>query len=336
MVSMKDIAQRCGVSTATVSKALNNHEDISLETKKLVRKTAQEMGYFPNSSARALKTKKTENIGILFVDETMNGLTHGYFSKVLNSFKVTAEGRGYDLTFINGSQKLRKMTYYEHCLYRGFDGVMIACVDFSDPEVQELVKSTIPVVTIDHNFDMKPSVSSDNVQGMSDLMKYIASRGHTRVAYINGGDQSTVTRNRIGTYWKMVDELGFIHTDSYMKKGRYRNPEVCHDLTLELLDLPHPPTCIMYPDDLAAIGGINAIKERGLSLPGDVSITGYDGLDLAKMLEPKIMTIEQDTEALGRIAAEKLIDMIERPKSVIIDHTPVAGKLLAGDSVKQL
>ncbi|MEE3420760.1 MAG: LacI family DNA-binding transcriptional regulator [Lachnospiraceae bacterium] len=336
MVSMKDIARKCGVSTATVSKALNDHEDIGEETKKLIKKTAREMGYFPNSSARALKTKKTDNIGVLFVDATMNGLTHGYFSQILNSFKVAAEERGYDLTFINGIKKSRQMTYLEHCRYRGFDGVMIACVEFSDPEVVELVNSPLPVVTIDHSFDSKPSVVSNNVLGMEDLLKYIASQGHKKVAYIDGGDRSTVTMNRIGTYWKMVDELGLEHREDYLTDGIYRTPEACHDATIRLLDLPDPPTCIIYPDDLAAIGGINAIKERGLRLPEDISIAGYDGIDLAKMLEPKITTIEQDTEALGRKAAEKLIGMIEHPKSSIVDHIEIPGRLLVGDSVKNI
>lgn len=333
MIAMKDIAKKCGVSIATVSKALNDHEDIGEETKKLIRQTAREMGYFPNSSARALKTKRTYNLGILFVDESMNGLTHGFFSRILNSFKVAAEEKGYDLTFINGRSRNGRMTYLEHCMYRGFDGVMIACVDFSDPQVLELVRSPLPVVTIDHDFDMKPSVVSDNVKGMTDLMTYIASRGHRKVAYINGGDHSTVTRNRIGTYWKMVDELGLVHSDEYMVAGKYRNPGACQAKALELLDLMDPPTCIMFPDDLAAIGGINAVKERDLRIPDDISIAGYDGLDLVKMLEPKITTIDQDTDALGRMAAEKLIRMIEQPKRVIIDHTLVPGKLLPGDSI---
>ena len=91
MVSMKEIAKRCGVSVATVSKALNGYSDIGEETKKFITKTASEMGYLPNSSARALKTKRSFNLGVLFVDEAMSGLTHDYFNHVLESFKITAE-----------------------------------------------------------------------------------------------------------------------------------------------------------------------------------------------------------------------------------------------------
>ncbi len=333
---MKDISARCGVSVATVSKALNDHSDISDLTKRRIRSIAQEMGYFPNSSARALKTNRTFNLGILFVDRARNGLTHDYFAHVLDSFKVTAEAKGYDLTFINCNKSNQRMTYLEHSRYRGVDGVVIAHVDFNQEEVEELIRSDLPVVTVDHSFDSKPSVISDNITGIGDLVRYIASRGHRKIAYINGGDRSSVTRNRLGAFYKTMDELGIPVEEAYMADGDYRNPAACCEVTKKLLDLEDRPTCIMYPDDLAAIGGINAIKERGLSIPEDISIAGYDGIDVARYLEPKIATIQQDTVRIGSTAAEKLIGMIEHPKTTLIDRAVIKGTLLPGDSVKDL
>ncbi|MBR1724967.1 MAG: LacI family DNA-binding transcriptional regulator, partial [Ruminococcus sp.] len=101
MVSLKDISARCNLSVATVSKALNDHKDVSAATKERKIKTAKEMGYFPNSQARALKTNRTFNLGVMFTDEAGRGLTHEFFAKVLNSFKTEAEQLGYDITFIN-------------------------------------------------------------------------------------------------------------------------------------------------------------------------------------------------------------------------------------------
>ena len=121
------------MSVATVSKALNNQSDISEKTKARIQKVAKEMGYYPNSAAKALKTNRTWNLGVLFADEAQSGLTHDYFANVLDSFKRTAEQRGYDITFINCCKtRENKMTYLEHTKYRGFDGVVIACIDFSD------------------------------------------------------------------------------------------------------------------------------------------------------------------------------------------------------------
>ena len=155
MVSMKDISAACGVSVATVSKALNDHHDIGEATKLHIKEVAKQMGYFPNASARTLKTNRSYNIGVLFVDEVpQSGLTHDYFSHILDSFKVTVEAQGYDITFINCNRgKKNTMSYLEHSKYRNVDGVLIACVDFKDPEVQELLQSDLPIVTIDYVYD---------------------------------------------------------------------------------------------------------------------------------------------------------------------------------------
>ena len=135
MASIKDIAKACGVSVATVSKALNGHNDISQATKEKVREAARQIGYMPNSAARALKTNRTYNLGVLFVDEAQSGLTHEFFAAVLDSFKRHAEGRGYDITFINHNIGHGHSSYLEHCRYRGVDGVIAACIKFDDPEV---------------------------------------------------------------------------------------------------------------------------------------------------------------------------------------------------------
>lgn len=335
MVSMKDIAVRCGVSVATVSKALNDHSDISDATKRIVRNCAQEMGYFPNSSARALKTNRTFNLGVLFVDRARNGLTHDFFNRVLDSFKVTAETKGYDLTFINCNKTTQRMTFLEHSRYRGVDGVVIAHVDFDQEEVAELIRSDVPVVTVDHSFDNKPSVVSDNVKGMHDLVSYVAGRGHKKIAYINGGDRATssVTRNRIGSFYRTISELGLSVPEEYMVDADYRNPALCHDAALKLLALEDRPTCILCPDDLSAIGCINAANELGMQVGKDISVAGYDGIDIARYLEPKICTIAQDTETIGRKAAEKLISMIEHPKTTLMERIVVEGKLLPGNTI---
>ena len=193
MVSLKTIAKQCGVSTATVSKALNDQKDISEETKIRVRETAEQLGYFPNAAARALKTNRSYNIGVLFEEEAGSGLTHEYFSGVLNGFKTQAEKMGYDITFINSCFEKRKMSYYEHCRYRNFQGIAIVCADFESPDVIELMNSDMPVVTIDYVHHNCSAVCSNNIQGMEELVKYIYSMGHRKIAYIHGQDTSNVT-----------------------------------------------------------------------------------------------------------------------------------------------
>ncbi len=335
MVSIKDISIRCGVSVATVSKALNDHSDISEATKENIRRAAREMGYFPNSSARALKTNRTYNLGVLFVDEAQSGLTHEYFAKVLESFKVEAERKGYDITFINKHMGHKKMSYYEHSKYRGVDGVVIACIDFTDPDVIELINGELPVVTIDHVFDNRTAIVSDNIKGMKDLISYIYDMGHRKIAYIHGAD-SSVTRNRVGSFHKTLGELGIKVPDEYVKCGIYHDPDTTAKLTKDLLELKDRPTCIIFPDDFSCIGGINAIKEEGLRVPEDISVAGYDGILLSQVLEPKLTTLQQNTKLMGKSAAEKLIALIENPKESIIERVVVEGEVLRGNSVRRI
>lgn len=333
MASLKDIAKSCDVSVATVSKALNNHTDISEETKERIRQVAKEVGYSPNSSARALKTNRTYSIGVLFVDEAMSGLTHDYFSVVLDSFKRTAEKKGYDITFINScKERPNRMSYLTHSRYRGFDGVVLACIDFNDPEVIELVHSNIPVVTIDHLFNNRIAVVSDNITGMKDLLEYIYGMGHRKIAYIHGAD-SAVTSSRLSSFYSTAERLGLDIPEEYIREAEYRDAVKTYQITNQLLDLPNPPTCILYPDDFAAFGGISAIRERGLNIPGDVSVAGYDGIRATEHLEPKLTTVKQDAEQIGRTAAKKLISLIERPKTTIVEQFLIPGKVMEGKSV---
>ena len=111
MVSIKDIASACGVSIATVSKALNDHKDVSESTKTMIRETAKKLGYLPNSQARALKTNRTYNLGVLFAERAQSGITHSHFAAVLNGFKNEAEANGYDITFISRQIGGTRMTY---------------------------------------------------------------------------------------------------------------------------------------------------------------------------------------------------------------------------------
>lgn len=333
MISLKDIATACGVSVATVSKALNKQSDISDETRERIIAYANEHGYVPNAAAKALKTDRTRNIGVLFVDEANSGLTHDYFSYVLDSFKRSIEDLGYDMTFLSNNKKPGRSTYLERARFRRFDGVCIACVDFQEPEVVDLVSSEIPVVTIDHIFNNTTSVRSDNVGGMKDLASYVFDRGHKNIAYIHGETHSSVTTNRIASLYRSAEEYGVSINDDYICEAAYRDTDGAYHRTLELLDKNNPPTCIFYPDDFAALGGIRAIAERGLTIPDDISVVGYDGIQISKHLKPRLTTIQQDTEAIGKIAAQKLVEMIENPKTTLIQQKVVQGKLYEGESV---
>jgi len=335
VVSMKDIARECGVSVATVSKSLNGHSDIGEETRERIRLKAKEMGYLANSAARALKTKRTHNIGVLFVDERNSGLAHDYFSAVLDSLRVEAEQSSYDITFISSKVGTRRATYLDHCRYRGVDGVVIACVDFKDPMVQELADSEIPVVTIDHVFNNRTAVISDNARGTAELVRYAAARGHRRIGFIHG-DRTAVTENRLVGFYRACEEAGLDIPDEYVRQAAYHDPDGCWRVTNEMLDLTERPTCILFPDDFSYIGGVNAIQKRHLRIPEDISAIGYDGIRLSQVVSPRLTTWQQDTKSLGQTAAARLIQLIENPRTTLPEVVTIPGQLLEGASVKTL
>jgi len=334
MVSLKDVAMACGVSVATVSKALNGHSDVGAATTKRIREKAREMGYSPNTAARALKTHKTYNIGVLFADGAQSGLTHDYFSSVLEGVRVASERHGYDITFINNKPS-DHFSYYDRCMSRGVDGVIAACVNFESPYIKELLAGVIPVITIDHVFNQCSAVVSDNVTGMRELTEYIVANGHRRIAFIHG-EPSSVTQDRVTSFYRTLYEHDIKVPDEYVLEGRYRDTAMASECTKQLMNLRLRPTCIIYPDDFSCIGGINAITKMGLSIPDDVSIAGYDGQNISEVLRPALTTVRQDTRRIGGFAAERLIQQIEHPKTTLVEHALIEGHLVNGASVRKL
>ena len=263
MVSLKDIALQCGVSVATVSKVLNGQPGIGEATRERILSTAKELGYTANSAARALKTNRTYNLGVVFVDLQNSGFMHEYFASMLNFFRIESERRGYDLAFINSNVGHLDRSYLQHALYRGVDGVAIVCADFTDPLVYELVSSNLPVVTLDHAYNNRTAVLSDNVNGMMSLVRYVYGKGHRRIAYIHG-NPTAVTENRLTGFFKACEELGIDVPDAYIRECEYHEPNSCCRATKEVLALKERPSCIFFSDDYSYIGGANAIAEAGL------------------------------------------------------------------------
>ena len=331
-VTIKELSAACGLSVSTVSKALNDYPDVSAETRELVRSAAAKLGYRPSAIARGLKIGRTFNLGVLYNDDSASGLTHSYFSAVLEAFKTEAERRGYDITFITHRMARSPMTYLEHCLYRNIDGVCIVCSDFGDPEVQELVSGSLPVVTIDHVFHNHSCIESENRQGMAELTRHILSLGHTRIAYICGEDTS-VTSVRTTSFLRAMHEAKLTVPDEYLVHSMYHNPAAARAATEQLLSLPNPPTCIIMPDDYAALGGMEAIRAAGLRIPEDISVAGYDGVPLLQMCRPQLTTVSQDTSRIGAAAARKLVHLIEQPRTTFQEIIPIPCRLLAGETV---
>ena len=137
----------------------------------------------------------------------------------------------------------------------------------------------------------------------------------------------------MSSFYRTIEDLGLEIPDEYVEGAAYRDTYSVYCATRKILELPDRPTCIIFPDDFSAFGGINAIREKNLRIPEDISIAGYDGIPAARYLEPQLTTIKQDTEQIGCVAARRLISMIERPKITLVEQIIVPGTIVEGKSV---
>lgn len=333
MVTLKMLAKQCGVSVATVSKALNGAPDISAETAARIQKAAAEMGYTPCAAARSLKTSRSHNLGVIFSDGTNSGLTHEHFAYILNSFKRRAEELRYDITLISDHPGLWGGDYVSHVRFRNCDGVAVLVADNAGPTAQELVRLGVPVVSVDYHFDNCSCVESDNVSGIRELVEYVYSQGHRKIAAIFG-DDNVVTRIRMSSFFNTCSKLNLTIPEEYVCFGRYHSGRTSAEATRKLMELPEPPTCILYPDDFSFFGGKRELEAMGLSVPEDVSAAGYDGISVGKVVS--LTTVQQDTDAIGIAAAEELARAVEEGRGYLPGTRVIPCSLISGATVRKI
>ena len=275
---------------------------------------------------------KKNSIAILFVDDSDCGLTHDYFASVFDSFKRTIEEEGYNLGFINSHFHQKNRPTIVEQVKDKYDGVFVACINYDHPEVQELFSSDIPLVLLDYELEGRVTVSSDNLGGIRSLAKYICEMGHKRIAYIMG-DNNCVTQMRRDALLEECRKFGIEIPKEKLFYSKYRDMKKAAYYTEELLRMEEPPSCILYPDDFAAIGGINIIRARGMDIPYDISVAGFDGLNLAMQFEPKLSTVHQDTVTIGQTVGKNLIQLIDDPSSVVPGTILVPTELEKGRTI---
>ena len=330
MVRLKDIAEACGVSVATVSRALNGVTDENKERTAYICQTAREMGYYPNAAARTLKTSRSSVIGILYEDR----MNHEYFSSLIDELRTEAGKRGYDLTLI-GQNSSKGESYYDHAKRRNLDGVVAIQADFDSANVIRLASSDRPTVVIDHVYECCDCVSSDNRASMEQIVRYVYDRGHRQIACITG-QPGAVSRERLAGFYKGCAELGIRVPEGFVREGNFHDPEGCARIVADLLQGEEKPTVILCQDDYSCLGALLSLRTTGIRVPEDVSLVGFDGIRIAQMLEPRLVTYRQDAERIAREAVSLLAEAIESPGEHKPRQITVEGMLVEGKTLKEL
>ncbi|WP_214756890.1 MULTISPECIES: LacI family DNA-binding transcriptional regulator [unclassified Exiguobacterium] len=310
MGTIYDLAKKTGFSITTVSKALNNYKDVSEKTRAKILQAAAEMDYLPNAHAQSLSTKKSWAIGVMFSEANEVGMKHPFFNGIIESFRHATEEHGYDLIFASRNLRNRDMSYLEHFKHRAVDGIVVICSDRMDEQVQELMQSDIPIVVVDMDSANCSVVYSDNSEGARMAVNYLYELGHRAIAHIAGDSSIDAGAARVKGYELAMHALDLPIQPGYLVNAGFFSVEEGKQAMEQLLQLPSPPTAVFVAGDQMAIGAIEAVHKHGLRVPEDISIIGYDDIEMIKYITPKLTTIRQDTDEIGEAAAELLIEQM--------------------------
>lgn len=223
------------------------------------------------------------------------------------------------------------MSYLEHCHYRQVDAVFVACIDFTDPRIQELMMSEIPSIVIDYHFKESSVIYSDNYGGLYDIVHYLTDLGHKDIVYIHGALDNMVTKRRVKGFKDAMAAFHLDLTEGSTLEGYYYDKQVTNDKLSEILKRDQLPTAIIFPDDYTAIWGMNFIKKSGYSIPEDISVVGFDGIELGQMFEPNLTTVKQDTKEIAIQAANHLVKAVNEGISDLTQIT-IGVSLVEGNS----
>jgi LacI family transcriptional regulator len=310
-VTITELARASGVSVGTVSRALNGYADVRAETRERIVRLAREMDYTPGAAARSLVTQRSHVIGVVLdTGEGHPDLQHPFFHEVIVGLKNQIGASGFDLLLFASEHPgngYGPHSYLKRCLHHNVDGVVLMGVDPEDPEVRRVSVSDLPAVGVDvHLTGMATTyVVSDNEDGGERAVRHFHERGHRRIATITGLLNTLPGAQRLRGYRRAVQELGLAYRDDYVAYGDFYTDSGRRAME-QLLALPEPPTAVFAASDMMALGAIRAAAEAGLSVPADISVIGFDDIQLADHMNPPLTTIRQDKAGLGTAAGSAI------------------------------
>lgn len=311
MVTLKDIAERLHISITTVSRALAGYSDVSPETIRLVRNTATEMGYVPNSIAQRLQKKVTDTIGVV-VPYSAKGYGEPFFSELLAGIGKEASEQGLDL-LVAYAKREKELSFYKKLIDgRRVDGFVISRTLCHDERIDYLSSIDFPFASfgmVENKQDF-PFVEEDSDYAMACVVDHLAGKGHTRIACIAPPLSVMFSAVRLRAVRKHMELIGLSLPDEMVCIGSFDQKDG-YVQAHKLLDLPHPPTAIICFNDSIAFGAINAGKERGLSIGTDLAITGFDDVPMAELYRPPLTTVHQPIADIGSLVTKLLIKAIQ-------------------------
>jgi LacI family transcriptional regulator len=307
MATMKQVAQRAGVSISTVSHVINNTRIVSSDVRQRVQGVIDELRYIPSAVARSLKNDKTNTIGVLVPNSS-----NPYFAELIRWIEDAAFQLGYNMILCNAHGGADKQAAYLRLLMeKRIDGLLLVASGADDEQALMLRQEAVPIVQLERAL---PGLEADVVyagqeEGAWQATRHLIGLGHRAIACVSGPPDLPRARERVAGYLRAMAEAGLevpagrvVH-DAFTSAGG-------HAAFSRLLDQPHPPSAVFVTSDLMALGGLCAAGRRGLRIPAELSVIGYDDIEGAGYASPPLTTVAPPKRDMARLAIELLIERI--------------------------
>ena len=319
-ITLKMVAEKAGVSVNTASRAINNKSDINEETKKKVLKIAQELGYVRNATAVALRTRKTRTIGVVIADNR-----NPFYAEVLNGMEEAAREKNYHIILANTQRDYKKEEEAINLLLaKRVDGLLITPVQDRDDDIKKLIEENIPFVILGRDFENieVDVVCNDEIKGGFFATEYLIKKGHKRIALINGFLHKSPAKGRLEGYKKALMEYGVPFDDALVSFGDI-DVKDGYERTKQMLEKDLDFTAIFAYNDMMAFGVMQAIREKGLRIPEDIGLVGYDDIPFSSLISPALTTIRVKKQELGVESVKLLLshinDIRKKHKKIMLD-----------------
>ncbi len=337
-VTIKDIAEVAGVSHTTVSRALRSNPRISAETIERIQQIAEELGYVPNTVARGLKTSQSRVLGVI-----VRRIVDPFFSEVLQGIEDVLHEAEYSL-FLTTSHRdpTREKEIMQVMGERRVDGVIVSSTQIQPEQIRQMDRFKVPLVLINNQAIDEPDIHSvyhDDIDGSQKVTQHLIGLGHTRTAFLGNARGGKTNAERIDGYRITLQQAGLSFNPDCLVVGPNGQPDGGAEGMAQILNLSPRPTAVVCYNDLMAIGAIQAVQRAGLHVPDDISITGFDDIELAAYVSPPLTTFHQPKYELGREAASMMLRVLADRETAVSAPPEVIrlrGKLIVRHSTVRI
>lgn len=313
-VTIKEVAKLAGVSPSTVSRVISDSSRISDDTKKVVREAMETLGYHPNAIARSLVSKATNTIGIVMPESAQGAFLNPFFPQALSGVSAATHEEDYCILLSTGISEEEQLESIKNIVMGGrVDGVIIMYSSVDNVVLDTLEKLRIPVVVIGKPLKSKGTlyVDNDNVEASFNVTEKLIKNGHKKIALISGSFKFVVSLDRLDGYMNALKKYNIPFKKEYIVQLSGLVNESGYERTKQLLELEERPTAIVATDDVMAFDAINAIKEKGLSIPENIEIISFNNIPSAELTTPSLTSVDIDAFTLGYEASKLIIEQIK-------------------------